>query len=275
MEVYIDDMLVKSTTTELHIAHLAEAFQILKKYNMKLNPAKCAFGVSTENFLGFIVNSRGIEVNPDKIKVVLDMPPPSNIKEVQRLTGRIVALSRFVSKAIDKRQPFFQVLKKGFQWDAHCEEAFTTLKTYLSSPSILVSPSEGEILTLYLAVSDFSTRVVLVRDKDRVQQPVYYCNQALRRAEEKYPKMEKLILTLVTAARKLRPYFQAHTIKISTEYPMKQVLHKPETSGRLMKWVIELSEFDIRYKPKTAIKGQILADFVMNSPHQSLPKLLN
>ena len=75
--------------------------------------------------------------------------------------------------------------------------------------------------------------------------------------------MEKLILTLVTAARKLRPYFQAHTIEVPTEYPMKQVLHKPETSGRLMKWAIELSELDIRYKPKTAIKGQILVDFVM------------
>ena len=75
--------------------------------------------------------------------------------------------------------------------------------------------------------------------------------------------MEKLILALVTAARKLCPYFQAHTIEVSTKYPMMQVLHKPETSGRLMKWAIEQSEFDIRYKPKTAIKGQVLADFVM------------
>ena len=216
MEVYIDDMLVKSTTAELHIAHLAESFQILKKYNMKLNPAKCAFGVSARKFLGFIVNNRGIEANPDKIKVVLDMPPPSNIKEVQRLTGRIATLSHFVSKPNDKCQPFFQVLKKAFQWDAHCEEAFTALKTYLSSPPILVSPSEGEILTLYLAVSDFSTSVVLVKDKDKVQQPVYYCSRALRGAEERYPKMEKLILALVTAARKLCPHFQAHTIEIPT-----------------------------------------------------------
>ena len=75
--------------------------------------------------------------------------------------------------------------------------------------------------------------------------------------------MEKLILALVTAAQKLRPYFQAHTIEVPTEYPMKQVLHKPEVSGRLMKWAIELSEFDIRYKPKTIIKGQVLTDFVM------------
>ena len=213
--------------------------------------------------LGFIVNNRGIESNLDKIKVVLDMPPPSSIKEVQRLTGRITALSRFVSRASDKCQPFFQVLKKAFQWDANCEEAFSALKTYLSSPPILVSPSEGELLTLYLVVSDFSTSAVLVRDKDRVQHPVYYCSRALRGAEERYPRMEKLILALVTTARKLRPYFQAHNIEVPTEYPMKQVLHKLETSGRLMKWAIELSEFDIRYKLKTAIKGHVLADFVM------------
>ena len=263
MEVYIDDMLVKSTTADLHIAHLSEAFQILRNYNMNLNPAKCAFGVSAEKFLGFIVNHRGIEANPDKIKAVLDMPSPSGIKEVQRLTGWITTLSRFVSRASDKCQPFFQVLKKSFQWDAKCEEAFTALKTYLSSPPILVSPIEWELLTLYLAVSDFSTSDVLVRDKERVQHPVYYCSRALRGAEERYLRMEKLILALVTAARKLRPYFQAHTIEVPIEYPMKPVLHKPETSRRLMKWAIELSEFDIRYEPKIAIKGQVLTDFVM------------
>ena len=171
-------------------------------------------------------------------------------------------LSRFMSKANDKCQPFFQVLKKPFQWDAHYKEAFAALKTYLSSPPILVSPSEGELLTLYLVVSNFSTSVVLVRERDRVQHHVYYCSRALRGAEERNPKMEKLILALVTASRKLRPYFQAHTIEVPTEYPMKQILHKLETSGRLIKWAIELSEFDIRYKPRAMIKGKILADFI-------------
>ena len=174
MEVYIDDMLVKSTTAKLHIAHMYEAFQILREYNMKLNPAKCSFGVSDEKFLGFIVNNLGIEENPDKIKAVLDMPPPSGIKEVQCLTGRIAALSRFESRARDKCQPFFQVLKKDFQWDTKFEEALSALKTYLSSLPILVSPSEGELLTLYLAILGFSISAILVRDKDRVQHLVYY-----------------------------------------------------------------------------------------------------
>ena len=216
MEVYIDDMLVKSVKARLHVNHLFEAFQVLKDYKMKLNPTKCVFGVSAGKFLGFIVNSRGIEANPDKIRVVLDMRLPSNTKEVQRLTGRIVALSRFVSRSSDKCQPLFQILKKAFQWDAHYEETFTELKTYLSYPPILVSHSEGELLTLYLAVSNFSTSATLVRERDRTQQSVYYCSRALRGVEERYPKMEKLVLALVTTARRLWPYFQAHTIEIPT-----------------------------------------------------------
>ena len=263
MEVYIDNMLVKSIKVELHITHLAEVFQVLKIYNMKLNPAKCTFGVSVGKFLSFIVNNREIEANPNKIKAVLDMLPPSNIKDIQRLTGKIPALNRFVSKANDRCRPFFQVLKKAFQWDAHCQDAFKALKTYMSSPPILVSPFEGELLTLYLAVSDFATSAALVRERDRVQQPVYYCSRALRGAEKRYPKMKNLIMALVTTSRKLRPYFQAHTVKVPTEYPMKQILHKPETSRRMIKWAIELSEFNIRYKPRTAVKGQILADFIM------------
>ena len=147
---------------------------------MKLNLAKCAFGVFAEKFLGFIVNNQGIEANPDKIKVVLDMLSPSKIKDIQRLTGRLAALSCFISKANDKCQHFFQVLKKAFQWDAHCQEAFMTLKTYLISPPVLVSPSEGELLTLYLAVSDFSTSTALVKERNRVQRSVYNCSRALR-----------------------------------------------------------------------------------------------
>ena len=151
---------------------------------MKLNPTKCTFGVSVGKFLGFIVNSRGIEANPDKIKVMLDMQPPSNTKEIQLLIRRIATLSHFVFRSSNKCRPFFQVLKKAFHWDAQCEVAFSVLKTYLSSPHVLVSPSKGELLTLYLVISDFSTSAALVRERDRIKQLVYYCSRALRGAEE-------------------------------------------------------------------------------------------
>ena len=158
---------------------------------------------------------------------------------------------------------FLSSFKESFSMGYEVRRSVLSTEDIFELPPILVSPTEGELLTLYLAVSDFSTSAVLVRDKDRVQHPVYYCGRALRGAEERYPRMEKLILALVTAAQKLLPYFQAHTVEVPTEYPMKQVLHKLETSGRLMKWAIERSEFGIRYKPKIAIKGQILANFIM------------
>ena len=120
--------------------------------------------------------------------------------------------------------------KETFSMGYKLRRSVLSIEDIFELSPILVSPSEGELLTLYLAVSDFSTNAVLDKDKDRVQHPVYYCSRALRGVEERYPRMEKLILALVTTAQNLRPYFQAHTIEVPTEYPMKQVLHKLETS---------------------------------------------
>ena len=102
MEVYVDDMLVKSLDEEKYLYDLQETFDTLRQYNMKLNPSKCAFGISSSKFLGFMVSHRGIEVNSNKIQAILNMEPPRNIKEVQSLTGRVVVLNRFVSKATNK-----------------------------------------------------------------------------------------------------------------------------------------------------------------------------
>ena len=115
MEDYVDNMLLKSLDEGKHLNDLQETFDTLRQYNMKLNPSKCSFGVSSRKFLGFMVSHRGIEANLDKIQAILDMKPPQNIKEVQSLIRRVAALNRFVSKAIDKCLPFFKVLKKTFE----------------------------------------------------------------------------------------------------------------------------------------------------------------
>ena len=120
VEVYVDDMLVKSQDEERHLDDLQETFDTLWQYNMKLNPNKCAFRVSSGKFLSFMVSHRGIEANPNKIQTILDMKPPQNVKEVQSLTERVAALNRFVSKATDKCLPFFKVLKKAFEWTDEC-----------------------------------------------------------------------------------------------------------------------------------------------------------
>ena len=141
---------------------------------MKLNPSKCAFGVSSGKFLGFMVSQSGIEANPDKIQAILDMEPPKNIKEVQSLTGRVTALNKFVSKVTDKCLPFFKILRKAFDWTDQCQKAFQDLKVYLTTTPLLSPSIPGEELYLYLAVSPHAESSALIREEGKAQKPVYY-----------------------------------------------------------------------------------------------------
>jgi len=183
VEVYVDDMLVKSAKQALHLDDLQETFDTLKWYNMKLNPSKCAFRVSLGKFLGFMVSRRGIEANPEKIQAILSMEPSKNVKEVQSLTGRVVALNRFVSKAIDKCLPFFKVLRKAFEWTDECLRAFEDFKTYLTTTPLLSTSKMGEELYLYLVVSPHVVSSALIRKEGKVQKSVYYTSKALRGAK--------------------------------------------------------------------------------------------
>ena len=140
--------------------------------------------------------------------------------------------------------------------------AYDKLKKYLSSPPLFSPSKAGEELYLYLAVSQAAVSAALVREEDGSQRPVYFTSRALRWAEERYPQMEKLAFALITAARKLKPYFQAHTIVVLMDKPLRKAMSSPEATGRMTLWVVELSEFDIRYRPRTAIKRQVVADFI-------------
>ncbi|XP_074370795.1 uncharacterized protein LOC141711956 [Apium graveolens] len=136
---------------------------------------------------------------------------------------------------------------------------------------MLSNPNADETLVLYLVVSNFAISGVLVREEDGVQLPIYYVSKRLADAETRYTSLEKLAYALILASRKLRPYFQAHKIEARTSYPLRQVMHKPETSGRMLKWTVELGQFEVDYRPKTAIKGQALTDFVLEfPPHQEV-----
>ncbi|KAI5333676.1 hypothetical protein L3X38_023808 [Prunus dulcis] len=274
MEVYVDDMLVKSRTADQHIPNLSATFTILKQYKMRLNPTKCAFGVASGKFLGFMISQRGIEANPEKIQAILDMTIPKTVKDIQSLTGRVAALTRFISKATDRCAPFFKALKgtkRNITWTAECETAFSELKEYMGRAPLLSTPEHGDILVIYLSVSASTVSSVLIRLKDNAEHPVHYVSKALQDAEVRYPDIEKLAFSLVVSARRLRPYFQAHTIHVLTNQPLRQVLQKPETSGRLVKWAIELGEFDIHYKPRPAMRGQAVADFLSEFTEPQAP----
>ncbi|CAL8133322.1 unnamed protein product [Prunus armeniaca] len=132
----------------------------------------------------------------------------------------------------------------------------------MSRASLLSTPLPGEDLIIYLSVSALALSSVLICRPNGIELPIFYMSHALQDAEQRYPQLEQLAYAFVLSSRKLRPYFQAHSIDVLTNQLLRQVLQKPETSGRLIKWAIELGEFDIRYHPRPSEKGQAVANFI-------------
>ncbi|KAL5578611.1 hypothetical protein UlMin_011053 [Ulmus minor] len=165
----------------------------------------------------------------------------------------------------NKCKPFFRYIKQSstLEWGEEQSKALRELKKYLSIAPILSAPAEEEDLYLYLAVSDVAVSGVLIREDGGKQKPVFYTSKMLLDAETCYSKMEKMVLALVTAKKKLRHYFESHTIVVMTNCPIGQILSKPDLSGRLTKWAIELGVYDIRYVSRNAKKGQVLVDFLV------------
>ena len=209
-----------------------------------------------------MVTHRGIEVNPDHIKAIRNLKPPRNAKEVQKLTGMIAALNRFISRSADRCRPFYLLINKwkGLEWFEECTVAFQQLKEYLSRPPIMSSPAADEVLYVYIVVATHAMSLVLIREDNGLQRPVYYVSKSLHEAEIRYSPLEKAILAVVHASRKLPHYFQAHTVVVLTRLPLKSVLWTADYTGRITLWNTILAAFDIKYMPRTSIKGQVLAE---------------
>nr|GEW34223.1 reverse transcriptase domain-containing protein [Tanacetum cinerariifolium] len=270
IEVYVVDLVVKSHTEAEMVRDIEETFRTLRKINMKLNPKKCSFGLAEGVFLGYVITPEGIKACSDKTAAVLQSPSPQTVKEVQSLNGKLASLNRFLSKSAKKSLPLFQTLKKcikksDFRWTAKAEQAFQQLKQHLSYLPLLVAPNPQEELITYLSATYGAVSAVLMTERGTTQTPIYFISRALQGPELNYSPMEKLVLSLVFVAKRLRRYFQAHPITVITDQPIK-VMTRPDAAGRLQKWSIMLGEHNITYRPRTSVKGQILADFLTEMP---------
>ncbi|GKA26010.1 reverse transcriptase domain-containing protein [Tanacetum coccineum] len=242
IEVYIDDLVIKSHTEAEMLTDIDETFRTLRKINMKLNPKKCTFGAMKGMFLGYMITLEGIKPCPNKTEALLQLPSPWIIKEVQSLNGKLASLNRFFSKSAEKSLPLFKILKKcikksDFHWTPEAEQAFKQLKQHLSELPLLVAPKPKEELIVYLSASPGAISAVLMTERGAVQTPVYFISCALQGPELNYTLMEKLVLSLVFAAKRLRS--------------------------------ITLGEHNITYRPRTSVKGQILADFLVEKLDES------
>jgi hypothetical protein len=210
---YVDDIIVKSTKQENHIADLQETFANFRQAGVKLNPEKCVFGVKKGKFLGCLVSTKGIEANPSKIEAILRMEPPSTKKGAQWLAGRLASLNRFISRSAERNPPFFEILKSAevFQWGPAQQKAFEELKQYLIDLTTLTPPSSGAPLLLYVVASHSAVSVALVQEKldgqVKKQAPVYFVSKVLSLSKKNYTKLEKVLYAVLMASRKLRHYF--------------------------------------------------------------------
>jgi hypothetical protein len=270
IQVYIDNVVITTRKEESLISDLAETFDNLNSYKLKLNLTKCSFGISAGQLLGFLVSARGIEAKPEKIQAILIMGKPTKLHDVQKLTGYIAALSRFVARLGEKTLPFYALMKKSddkFDWTEEVDVSFTQLKKVLSTPPVLVAPNEKEPLLLYITATHQVVSTVLVVERNEegkahdVQRPVYFVSKVLSPTKQRYLHYQKLAYSVFTTARKLRQYFTVHPIIVVNEAPLSNILNNPSAIGCVSLWGIELSPPDITYEKRKAIRSQVLPDF--------------
>jgi hypothetical protein len=203
---YVDDIIVKTTKQENHIADLQETFANFRQAGLKLNPEKCVFGVKKGKFLGCLVSTKGIEANLNKIEAILRMEPPNTKKGAQRLGGRLASLNRFISRSTERNLPFFEILKSAevFQWGPTQQRDFEELKQYLIDLTTLTPPLPGAPLLLYVAASHSAVSVALVQEKQdgqvKKQALVYFISEVLSLSKKNYIELEKVLYVVLMAS---------------------------------------------------------------------------
>uniref|UniRef100_A0A2N9FVD9 Integrase catalytic domain-containing protein n=1 Tax=Fagus sylvatica TaxID=28930 RepID=A0A2N9FVD9_FAGSY len=243
IEDYVDDIVVKSKKREDHVEILRKVFERCRLYKLKMNPLKCAFGVSAGKFLGFLVHNHGIDVDPAKASAIATMKPPTSHKELKSFLGRLSYIRRFIPCLAAVTSTFSHLLKKGvsFNWSAECQEAFERIQAIMTKLPTVCAPIAGKPLRLYLASNSQAIGALVAQENDDgVEQPVYY---------------------------RLRHYFLAHKIQLMTKsHPIRSLLHRPVLSGRLAQWLLQLSQYEISTETPTAIKSQAIADLLAQFP---------
>jgi len=241
MQVYIDDIVVESSSERDHLDHLQQSFERMRKYGLKMNPLKCAFGIRTCDFLGFVVHKKGIEINQNKTKAILETKKLSTKKELQSLLGKSNFLRRFVSNLSGRTEAFSPLLRLKkedvFEWEPQHQKVFKEVKAYLMNPPVLLPPLRDKVMKLYIAASYNTIGNMLAQeDENGVEGAIYYLSRVLNDAETRYHLSEKLCLCLYFSCIKLKQYIKPIAVYVYSHFHIiKHMLSKPILHSRVGK----------------------------------------
>uniref|UniRef100_A0A2N9E3P2 RNA-directed DNA polymerase n=1 Tax=Fagus sylvatica TaxID=28930 RepID=A0A2N9E3P2_FAGSY len=262
--------LKNSKTRGDHFGILKKVFERCQLYKLKMNPLKCAFGVSAGKFLGFLVHQCGIDVDPARASVIATMKPPTTHKELKSFLGKLSYIRRFIPGLAAVTSTFAPLLKKGapFHWSIECQEAFEKVQDIMTKLPTVCAPVSGKSLRLYLASNSQAIGALIAQENDNGdEQPIYYVSRTLKDAESRYSGAERSCLALIYASQRLRHYFLAHKVQLMTKsHPIRSLLQRPVLSGRLAQWLLQLSQYEIIAETPTAIKSQAIADLLAQFP---------
>jgi hypothetical protein len=254
-----------------HPIHVCAIFLRCLFYHICLNPHKCVFCVESSRPLGFIVSRQGIQIDPLKVEVILNLPPPSSFFQFQSLQGKEKFLRHFIPNYAELTLGFTRLLKKGFEfiWDTTANKSFESLKLSLTRTPLLFPPDYIRDYFLYLAASDYTISMVLVQEDDSHDEHViYYLIQSLTTIETKYLHVEKLALTVVQAVQRFRHYILSRkTTVISNCNPMQHILTRQFLGGKYSKWIVILQEFDLEFEHAKSKKSLVFSELMCDLPY--------
>jgi hypothetical protein len=277
VQPYLDDLSAHSLRRVDHPTHLRAIFVRCRFYRIRLNPHKCVFCVESDRLLGFIVSCHGIRVDPIKVEVILNLPPPSSLCQLQSLQGKENFLRRFIPNYAEITRGFTCLLKKGseFVWDKIANNAFEALKLSLTKAPLLFPPDYSRDYFLYLAASEYTICMVLVQEDDNHNEHViYYLSRSLSSMEIKYQHVEKLYLAAVQAVQRFRHYILSRkTTVISHCNPMQHILTRQLLGGKYSKWIVILQEFDLEFDRAMSKKSLVFTELICDFPHTATEKV--
>jgi hypothetical protein len=278
VEIYIDDVVIKSLNHDSHLKGVKRTLECTRKHELKMNPNKCAFGVSAGEFLGFLVHEGGIEVGKKSMKAIDEVVPPTNLKELQSLLGKINFVRRFISNLSQKVLPFSLQLRikkdQKFVWGDEQQKAFDEIKRYMKEPPVLVPPKLNKPLNLYVAADTQTIGSALIQEFEGKERIVAFLSRKLLDPETRYSAAEKLCLCVYYSCTKFWHYLlNAECVVYSKFDVIKHMLSMPILNGRIGKWILALFEFELKFESTKAIKGQIIADFITEHHDPSIDLL--